>query len=67
MSEKTPVIGKKYLTRQATTVLRLAQTTTDPKVAAALLDKAADLKSRVDETMSSSDTSLLAPDVERPR
>ncbi|TMJ78628.1 MAG: hypothetical protein E6G79_22935 [Alphaproteobacteria bacterium] len=67
MSEKTPVIGKKYLTRQATTVLRLAKTTTDPKVAAALLDKAADLKSRVDETMSSSDTSLLAPDVERPR
>jgi hypothetical protein len=61
------VIGKKYLTRQATTVLRLAKTTTDPKVAAALLDKAADLKSRVDETMSSSDTSLLAPDVERPR
>jgi hypothetical protein len=60
------VIGKRYLTRQATTLLRLAKTTTDPNVAAGLLEKAADLKLRVDETMWPADTSLLAPDVERP-
>ena len=61
------MIGKQYLTRQATTLFRLAKTTTDPNIAAGLLEKAADLKSRIDETMSSSDTSPLAPDLERPR
>ena len=35
--------GKKYLTEQAATFLKFAMATTDPDVAAGLLDKAADL------------------------
>jgi hypothetical protein len=58
------VAGKQYLVRQATTLLKFAQTTTDPKLAAGLLDKAADLKSKVD---TAPDQSPLAPDIEPPR
>jgi hypothetical protein len=35
--------------RQAAILLGLAKATTDPKISAALLDKAAELKSQVDE------------------
>jgi hypothetical protein len=44
------VISRNYFTRQATTLLKFAQSTSDPNVAAGLVEKAADLKSRVDET-----------------
>jgi len=44
---------------------QLAKTTTDPKVSAALIDKAADLKSQVNET-GDRDLTPLAPDVEPP-
>ncbi len=47
------------------TLLNLAKITTDPKVAAGLLDKAADLKSKVDES-TLRDQSPLAPDIEPP-
>jgi len=47
------------------TLLNLAKTTTDPKVAAGLLDKAADLKSKLDES-TLPDQSPLAPDIEPP-
>jgi hypothetical protein len=57
------VLGRRYLTLQAMTLLKLAKTTKDPNVAAGLLDKAADLKSRVDD---SPDPTPLAPDVEPP-
>jgi len=63
--------GEKYSARtavpggQAMTLLNLAKTTTDPKVAAGLLDKAADLKSKVDES-TLRDQSPLAPDIEPP-
>src|SRR6266478_761099 len=59
------VIGKHYFTRQATTLLMLAKSTTDANVAAALIDKAADLKSRLDESTLPNPTSL-APDIEPP-
>jgi len=59
------VIGKHYFTRQATTLLMLAKSTTDANVAAALIDKAADLKSRLDESGVPDPTSL-APDIEPP-
>lgn len=55
--------GKEYLTRQATTLLKFAQTVTDPNVAAGLVEKAADLKSQVDEP-NRPDKSPQAPDVE---
>lgn len=57
------VAGKKYLQNQATTLLKFARATTDPDVAAALLDKAADLTARSEEAR---DPSPHAPDVEQP-
>jgi hypothetical protein len=59
------VIGKHYFTRQATTLLMLAKSTTDSNVAAALIDKAADLKFRLDEPGVPDPTSL-ASDIEPP-
>ena len=52
--------------RQATTLLKFAKSTTNPGLAAALIEKAADLKSQVDETMPPPDPGPQAPDVEPP-
>ena len=60
---KVEVVGRNYFTRQATTLLKSAKSTNNPELAAVLIEKAADLKSQVDETMPS-DPSPLAPDVE---
>jgi hypothetical protein len=57
------VLGRQYLTLQAMTLLKFAKITTDPNIAAALIEKAADLKSKVDE---STLPTPLAPDVEPP-
>ena len=46
---ETEVIAKEYFVRQAAILFGLAKATTDPKISAAILDKAADLKSQVDE------------------
>jgi hypothetical protein len=43
------VIGRDYFVRQAETLLKLAEQTKDPEVAASLIDQAADLKAIVDE------------------
>jgi hypothetical protein len=59
------VIGKEYFARQAATLLNFAKTTRDPKVSAALIDKAADLKMQVDE-IGEQDLTPLVPDVEPP-
>ena len=56
------VIGKEYFVRQAAILLGLAKATRDPKISAALLDKAADLKSQLDEP--TIDRSPRAPDVQ---
>jgi hypothetical protein len=61
--ETTTVVGRQYLTRQATTLLKFAKTVTDPNVAAGLVEKAAELKSQVDEP-NRPDKSPRAPDVE---
>ena len=58
------MVGKQYLTQQAVTLLKFAQTVTDPNVAAGLVEKAVDLKSRVDES-NARDKSSRPPDVER--
>jgi hypothetical protein len=63
---KSTVVGRNYLTRQATTLLKFAKSTSDPQLVAALVEKAVDLKSQVDETMPPPDPSPMAPDVERP-
>ena len=56
--------SKEYLARQATTLMKFAKSTKDPNVSALLVDKAADLKSKLDETILSPDLSPQAPDME---
>jgi hypothetical protein len=58
------VVGRHYLTRQATTLLKFAKTVTDPNIAAVLVQKAAELKSQMDES-NLPDRSPRAPDVQR--
>ena len=60
------MIDKRYFVRQATILFKFAKATKDPKISAALLDKAADLKQRVDESRAQLDLSPLAPDIEPP-
>jgi hypothetical protein len=52
--------------RQATMLFKFANSTTNLQLAAVLIEKAADLKSQVDETSTTPDPSPLAPDVEPP-
>ena len=58
------MLGRQYLTLQAITLLKFAKTTSDPNIAAGLLDKAADLKTKVDES-ALPDPTPLVPDVEQ--
>jgi len=58
------VIDKEYFVRQAAILFGLAKATTDPKISAALLDKAAELQ--VDKPGVTPDLTSLAPDVEPP-
>ena len=60
------MIGRQYFLRQAATLLEFAQSTNDPKLAVALIGKAADLLAEIDNEKSSarSDRSPQAPDVE---
>ena len=60
---ETIVIGRLYFVRQAATLLKFAKSTANPELSAVLIEKAADLKSRMDET-TARDRSLRAPDVE---
>jgi len=50
-----------YIARQVATLLKFAKTTRDPNVAAALIEKAADLKAQGDCL---ADRTAQAPDVE---
>jgi hypothetical protein len=59
------VIGRQYFVRQAETLLKFATSTRNPDLAAVLVDKAADLKSQVDES-GIPDPTPRAPDVEPP-
>ena len=59
------VIGREYFVRQAAILFQFAKVTKDPTISAALLEKAAELKSQVDETIPPpSDQSPRPPDVE---
>jgi hypothetical protein len=60
------MIDRNYLARHAAALLKLAQSSADPDLAAALVAKAADLKARIDEN-AWPDVTPLAPDVETPR
>jgi hypothetical protein len=60
------VIGREYFLRQAATALEFAQSTNDPKLAAALVEKASDLLAQIDESDARPDPSPQAPDIEPP-
>jgi hypothetical protein len=60
------VIGRQYFVRQAATLLKFAKSTSDPKVVAAVVEKAAALKSRGDEALPLADLTPPAPDIEPP-
>jgi hypothetical protein len=60
------VIGKAYFVNQAAILFRFAKATKDPKISAALMEKAADLKLRVDDRTVARDLTPLAPDIEPP-
>jgi hypothetical protein len=58
------MIGKDYFSRQATTLLKLAGITSDPRLAAGLTTKAAELQARFDETPLAPEVSPLAPGIQ---
>ena len=60
------VIRREYFMRQAAILFKFAKLTKDPTISAALLEKAANLTSQVDETIPllPSDQSPRPPDVE---
>ena len=49
---------------QVTSLLKFAKETTNPELAAVLIEKAADLKSQVDESSTTPDPSPQTPDVQ---
>jgi hypothetical protein len=59
------VLGRLYFTRQAISLLKFAKATSNPELAAVLVQKAADLRSQAETPKrSSEDKSPVAPDVE---
>jgi len=63
---ESTVIGRQYFLRQAATALEFARSTNDPKLAAALVEKASDLLAQIDESGARPDPSPRAPDIEPP-
>lgn len=59
------LLGRLYFTRQAAALLKYAKATSNPELAAVLVQKAADLKSQTDTHKDRcNDKSPVAPDVE---
>ena len=59
------MLGRLYFTRQAVSLLKFAKATSNPELAAVLVQKAADLRSQAESPkQSSEDKSPMAPDVE---
>lgn len=56
------MLGKAYLTKQASLLVKFAKTTSDSELSAKLMSKAADLKAQADP-MPDSDQGPKAPDV----
>jgi hypothetical protein len=57
------VLNRVYVARQIATLLEFARSTKDPRLSAVLVDKAAGLKSRIDEVPINDDVRPSAPDV----
>ncbi len=58
------MLDRAYFLRQIQTVLKFARSTSDPRFAAFLAEKAVDLKSQAEAVPPASDVSPLPPDVE---
>ena len=58
------MIGRQYFVRQAATLVEFARSTNDPKLAAALIERASNLLSQIDESSARPDPSPQAPDIE---
>jgi hypothetical protein len=58
------MLSRHYLVSQVASLLKFAKETTNPQLAAVLIEKAADLKSQVDETSTTTEPSAQAPAVE---
>ena len=57
------MVDRNYFTRQVKTLLNFAHSTSNPKLAAVLVEKAAALKTQRDEASPPRDLSPRAPDV----
>ena len=57
------MLGRPYFTRQAATLLKFAKLTTNPALAASMVERAADLKAQIDSDKRP-DPSVAPPDVE---
>jgi hypothetical protein len=64
MGKNNMAVGRQYVKRQAVMLLEFAKLTQDPKLAATLIERAANLKSELDQTTPPADMSPHAPDVE---
>jgi hypothetical protein len=58
------VLSRDYFVSQVTSLLKFAKETTNPQLAAVLIEKAADLKSQVDESSTTPVPSPQTPDVQ---
>ena len=59
------MLGRLYFTRQAVSLLKFAKATSNPELAAVLVQKAADLRSQAESPKRpTEDKSPVAPDVE---
>jgi hypothetical protein len=59
------VLGRIYVARQAASLLKFAKSTSNPELAAVLIQKAADLKAQAEAPRyPADDKSAIAPDVE---
>jgi hypothetical protein len=58
------VLSRDYFVRQMAALLKFAKETSNPRLAAVLIEKAADLKSQADESNPQPRQTLQAPDVQ---
>ena len=57
------MVGRNYFTQQVKTLLNFAHSTSNPELAAVLVEKAAALQTQLDAASPSRDLSPRAPDV----
>lgn len=58
------MLGRRYISRQAATLIKFARSVSNPELSAALIEKAAALKSQLDQHPTDQDIAPSAPDVQ---